>query len=104
MARVILEQSFSKPMSDEELKVLSTRVDDCLDVRDGTWRRSYVSTDRRRLTCEFEAPDAEAVREACRSADVPFERAWTAEVFCVEDFPDLREKLDKLLAKRGPSA
>jgi len=99
MARIILEQSFEKPLSEEELTGLSRRLDQCLDVRDGTWRRSYVSTDRRRLTCEFEAPDAEAVRQACRFADVPFDRAWTAEVFAVEDFPELRAKLDRLLAK-----
>jgi hypothetical protein len=100
MARIILEQSFEKPMSEEELTKIARRLDECLEVRDGTWRRSYVSADRRRLTCDFEAPDAESVREACRSADVPFDRAWAADVFSVEDYPELRAKLDTLLAKR----
>jgi hypothetical protein len=98
MARIILEQSFEKPLSEEELTRLAKRIDACLDVRHGTWRRSYISTDRRRLTCEFEAPDAESVREACRSADVAFDRAWAAEVFSVEDYPELKAKLDQLLA------
>jgi hypothetical protein len=38
------------------------------------------------------------VREACRSADVAFDRAWAAEVFSVEDYPELKAKLDQLLA------
>ena len=101
MARIILEQSFEKPLSEDELKKLAQRIDECLEVRAGTWRRTYLSSDHRRMTCEFEAPDAEAVREACRSADVPFDRAWAAEVFSVEDYPELQAKLDQLLAKQG---
>src|ERR1700687_1393698 len=99
MARIILEQSFEKTMSEEELTKMARRIDACLDLRDGMWRKSYLSADRRRLTCEFEAPDAESVREACRSAAVPFDRAWAAQVFSVEDYPDLQAKLDRLLAR-----
>src|SRR5258708_13902263 len=101
MARIILEQSFEKALSEDELTRLARRIDACLEGRAGTWRRSYVSTDRRRMTCEFEAPGAESVREACRSADVPYDRAWAAEVSSVEDYPDLKAKLDQLLAKQS---
>jgi hypothetical protein len=47
--------------------------------------RSYFSKDRRRMICEYEAPDAEAVREVQRTASMPFERIWAAEVFDWEE-------------------
>jgi hypothetical protein len=96
MARIVMEQTFEKPMSDEELAVFSKRIDVCLELRNGTWARSYLAADRRRMFCEFEAPDAESVRDALRSADVPFDRVWPSTVFDAADYPDLKAKLDKL--------
>ncbi|HEX6766230.1 MAG TPA: nickel-binding protein [Polyangiaceae bacterium] len=101
MARIVVEYSFEKPMSDEELSVIAQRLDPCLDVRNGTWARSYVAGDRRRMTCEFEAPDAESVREALRSANVTFERVWPANVFDAADYPEFQAKLEKLRGKKG---
>jgi hypothetical protein len=101
MARVIAEQLFAQPMSDDDYAVVAKRLDSCLAVRNAAWRRSYVSMDRRRITCEFEAPDAETVREAMRMADIPFERVWTAEVFAVEDYPEAKATLDGLLASQS---
>jgi hypothetical protein len=104
MARVMMEQSFAEPMSDEALGDFAKRLDPCLELRDGTWARSYVSSDRRRMVCEFEAPDAEAVRGALRSAGIPFDRVWTAQMFDAGDYPDFAEKLRqvrKKLAARG---
>lgn len=97
MARVIIEQVFKEPLTDERYAEFSKRLDPCMEVRNGLWRRSSLSLDRLRLTCEFEAPDAEAVREAFRSAGIPFERVWTANVYAVEDYPDQMAKLRKLL-------
>jgi hypothetical protein len=96
MARVVVEQVFDPPMSDEDYAAFSKRLDPCLDARNAMWRRSYVSPDKRRMTCEFEAPDAEVVREALRLAGIKFERAWTANVFAVEDYPEMAAKLAKL--------
>jgi hypothetical protein len=96
MARVIVEQVFDEPMSEEAYGEFAKRVDPCLDIRQAAWRRSYVSLDRKRITCEFEAPDAETVREAYRMADVPFSRVWAATVFAVEDYPEMLAKLEKL--------
>ncbi|MBZ0252845.1 MAG: DUF4242 domain-containing protein, partial [Candidatus Methylomirabilis sp.] len=42
--------------------------------------RSYVSPDRLRMICLFEAPDAESVRIANRKAGLPVDRVWTASV------------------------
>src|SRR5437773_12358928 len=100
MARVIIEQVFDTAISDDEYGKLSKRVDPCLEAHDAAWRRSYISNDRRRVTCEFEAADAEAVRQSFRLADVKFERAWVAEVFAAEDYPESLAKLNELLAKK----
>jgi len=42
--------------------------------------RSYLALDRKRLICEFEAADAEQVRDSYRSAGVSFDHCWTATV------------------------
>lgn len=101
MARIIVEQIFEPPLSDEQYGKLARRLDPCLEMRDACWRRSYVSADRKRVTCEFEAPDAESVREAMRSAEVPFERVWAAECFAAEDYPEWAAKLAALTARLG---
>jgi hypothetical protein len=80
MARVMMEQFFDAPLSDEEYGKLAKKVDPCLDQHDAIWVRSYIAADKKRCICEFEAPDAESVREAFRSAGVPFTRVWSAEL------------------------
>jgi hypothetical protein len=100
MARVIVDHVFDPPMTEEQHAEFSRRLDPCLEVRNGAWRRSAISKDRRRMTCEFEAPDAETVREALRSARVPFESAWSVDVYAVEDYPELKAKLDDLVSKK----
>jgi hypothetical protein len=99
MARIVMEQSFEQPMSDQALTDFAKRLDPCLEIRDGTWARSYVSNDRRRMFCEFEAPDAESVREALRSAGIAFDRVWSAQVFDASDYADLGEKLRQVREK-----
>ena len=85
MARLVLEQTFEKPMTDEDLGDAARRMDRCLQAHGARWLRSYLSKDRKRMICEFEAVDAEQVRESARSAGVPFDRCWSADVYTVED-------------------
>jgi hypothetical protein len=99
MARVLVEHVFGEPLSDEQFASMGKRVDPCLEVRNGAWRRSSLSLDRKKLVCEFEAPDADSVREALRAAAVPYERVWGANVFAVEDYPDALAKLNALVAR-----
>jgi hypothetical protein len=101
MARVVVEQAFTEPLTDERYAQFSRQLDPCLEVRDGTWRRSALSKDKLRLVCEFEAPDAESVREALRLAKIPYERVWAADVYAVEDYPEMAQKLAALLARTG---
>ena len=100
MARIIIEQEFAQPMPDEAFSEMTARLDPCVRARNATWRRSYVSSDRTRMTCEYEAPDAETMREACRSAGVPFVRIWSAFVFTAEKHPRLKDELIAMAAKK----
>jgi hypothetical protein len=79
MAHVIVEVEFQVPLTDEEHRRMGKLVDECVGARHGQWQRSYLSSDRLRMVCEFEAPDAESIREGYRSAGAPFVRVWTAE-------------------------
>ena len=81
MATLVLEQAFENPITPEELKDAAKRVDRCLEAHGARWKRSYLSTDRKRMICEFEAADAEQVRESYRAAGVNFQSCWAADVY-----------------------
>jgi Nickel responsive protein SCO4226-like len=96
MERVIMEQTFDPPISEEQMSKMARRIDDCLQLRNGAWARSYVARDRSRMVCEFVAPDAESVREALRSGNIPFVRVWSSEVFDAADYPEHLERLNRV--------
>ncbi len=81
MAALVLEQSFETPITPEELNDAAARVDKCLEAHGARWMRSYLSLDRKRMICEFEAADAEAVRASYRAAGVTFDGCWSADVY-----------------------
>ena len=81
MAYLIVERTFEQPVSDEDLKAVGERLASCLDMYHVRWLRSYVAADRQRMICEYDAPDAESVRMANRSAGASFDRVWNAELF-----------------------
>jgi hypothetical protein len=78
---IIVEQILEPPLTDEEHSRVGKLIDRCAEMRNARWMRSYLSTDRRRMFCEFEAPDAQSVRESYRTAGVSFERVWSAELY-----------------------
>jgi hypothetical protein len=84
--QVVLVEHEPAPREREE--EVSRRIDRCLALRSARWMRSYVTVDGRRAICEFEAPDAETVREAFRAAGHPFVRAWVAHLYRREDAPE----------------
>jgi hypothetical protein len=85
MAILVLEQTFETPVTPEELNDSAKRFDRCLEQHGARWMRSYISKDRRRVICEFEAADAESVRASARSAGIPFENCWSADVYSREN-------------------
>jgi SAM-dependent methyltransferase len=104
MARMMAEHVFQEPLTDERYTDGAKKLDPCLEVRNGLWRRSSLSADRLRMICEFEAPDAESVREAMRGAGIPFERVWPAQVFAIEDYPEMVKRLRALLGAPAAAA
>ena len=93
MATILMEQSFETPLSEEDEAKFAKRLDECLKLRNSAWARSYLALDRKRMMCEFEAPDAESVRQALRSSGLTFDRVWTAHVYTAEDYPEHWERL-----------
>ena len=81
MAILVLEQTFDKPMTADDLRDAAKRLDQCLVAHGARWMRSYLSKDRKRMICEFEAPDAQSIRDAFRSAGAPFEKVWSGDLF-----------------------
>lgn len=80
MSQIIVEQTFDPPLTPEAHAHLRTRVEPCIEQHGVAWVRSYIAVDGRRLICHLEAPDAETVRAAFRSAGARFDRAWVTEV------------------------
>jgi hypothetical protein len=80
MLRIIVERTFDRPPSDDDLTAAGMRERPCLDLYGVAWRRSVLSVDRLRMVCEYEAPDAESVRKVQREAGNSFERVWHGSV------------------------
>jgi uncharacterized protein DUF4242 len=87
MAILVLEQTFERPLTDQDLSDAARRMDRCLQAHGARWMRSYVSKDRKRMICEFEAKDAEQIRDSARSAGIPFDRCWTADLYSRDNPP-----------------
>lgn len=85
MPHVIVEYAFEPPATDEELNRIAEQLAPCLEGRDVRFVQSFVSLDRRRRICVFEAADAETIRVSYRSANVAFERVWPAEQITPDD-------------------
>ena len=81
MPRIIVERTLDEPLTDEVIEALMARMSPCFGIYNVKWVRSSLSTDRKRMVCEYDAADAESVRAVQREAGAPFDRAWTASVF-----------------------
>ena len=80
MSRIIVERNFDTPQSDSDMATVADRERPCLGIYNVQWKRSLLSTDRRRMVCEYEAADAETVRKVQREAQATFDRVWVADV------------------------
>ena len=78
MEYVIVERAFDEPVSIDDIQAIEDRGAWCLEMYRVRFLQTYFSTDRKRMICVYEAPDAEAVRVAQSKAGVPFERVWAA--------------------------
>ena len=79
MEIVLVERSFQDPIDPKEVREAAERGHWCMDLHGVRPLQSYISADRRRMICVFEAPDAESVRKANTTAGLAFDRVWTAQ-------------------------
>jgi hypothetical protein len=80
MHKFIVERSFVTPFTEQDLSAVGERMAPCLKLHDVSWIRSYLSEDRLRMVCEYEARDAESVRKVQRESSASFDRVWAGQL------------------------
>ena len=77
MPRYVVERSFSAgleiPVNGEGAQVCLTVVDRNAD-EGVTWVHSYVSDDKKKTFCVYDAPSPEAIRRTAERNDLPVDR------------------------------
>ena len=77
MPRYVVEREFPDgleiPITDEGAEIAMGVVNRNADLG-VTWVHSYVSDDRKKTFCVYDAPDPEAIRRAATSTSLPIER------------------------------
>lgn len=85
MEQIIVERSFDEAVEFEALQARGEKISWCLEQHRIRFVRSYLSSDKKRMICVYEAPDAESVRIANRQAELPFDCVWTATLHGADD-------------------
>ena len=80
MPFMLVEYDYDPPISMEEKGADGQRLMPCLEARNVRHIRSWLSQDRTWGVCEYEAADAESVREAYRAAQVKFLRVRSSDL------------------------
>ncbi len=77
MTRYLIERTFNEGLkisadtigADECLKIVSKNLDD-----EVTWLHSYVSNDKSKSFCIYDAPSPEAIRRSARRNNLPIDK------------------------------
>lgn len=69
MPRFMIERNFAKAL--EVTKEAADQVRQINDEEGVKWLFSFLSPDKRKTYCLYEAPNAEAIRIAARRANIP---------------------------------
>jgi len=74
MPRYLIERTFPEglaiPMTDQGAEICLTIVGNNLNG-DVTWIHSYVTGDKRKTFCVYDAPSPEAIRSAAQRSNLP---------------------------------
>ena len=68
MALFLIERNFAETIELDAGNTEIRRINDDVGVR---WLYSFLSADKKKTYCLYEASDAEAIREAARRANLP---------------------------------
>jgi len=80
MTDVIVERTIDgQALDSQDCRDLARTVS-CFEIYDVHFVESFLSEQRNRLICHFEAPDAESVRQALCGAGLDIDSIWTAKV------------------------
>ncbi|ACY13047.1 DUF4242 domain-containing protein [Haliangium ochraceum] len=80
MPRYIVERTVPK-MSQEEWRDVGNRVvQSAAEMPGVTWIKCSISESEGKTYCEFEAPNAESLREHSRRASLPYDRVIPVEM------------------------
>jgi len=75
MARYLIERILPEGTSEEEVEDVVRRLIALnATIPEIHWLHSYLTVDRSKLFCEYEAPGAGVLYDAARLADVPVDR------------------------------
>ncbi|MGE0621604.1 MAG: nickel-binding protein [Pseudomonadales bacterium] len=75
-ANVAVSRRWEEPVVLDDIQAIEDAGAGCLATHQVRFARTYFATDRRRMLCLYQAPDAEAVRNAQRQAGMPVESVW----------------------------
>jgi hypothetical protein len=75
-----VERSLAEPVGPDGAHDLAAQGA-CCDLHQVRFLRSYLSLDRQRMLCLYEAPDVEAVRIVYRRAELRFDSVWRTGVW-----------------------
>jgi hypothetical protein len=78
MPLVVVERTFEDAVDPAELQSKEDSGAWCLEQHDVKFLRTFISGDRKRYLCVYEAPDAESVRLSQKMVDMPVDRVWLA--------------------------
>jgi uncharacterized protein DUF4242 len=87
MEYVVLERQLDPPLRLEDVRAMEAQSLWCLEQHRVRHVTSLLSSDGRRLTCSFAAPDTESVRSVVRRLDVAYRRVWPATVHGPAELP-----------------
>ena len=74
MPRYIIERTVGT-LSKEQLEAAGKKSNEIIADMDGiVWIRSYVSDAEGKIYCEYDAPNAEAIREHARRTGIPADK------------------------------
>jgi len=74
MPRYIIERTVGS-LSKEQLEAAAKKSNEVIADMDGVvWIRSYISDAEGKIYCEYDAPNAEAIREHARRAGLPVDK------------------------------
>lgn len=92
MELIIVERTYDQPLTDEIGASMTRRFGPCFSLRRIKRLHSYISKDRLRTVCVYEAPDASSVRDVHDREGIPYLRIWSADMLSV---PTVSEALDR---------